>query len=184
MFSVKQILLIAVLLLAACGNNLAPSGSDMRATVTAGSPGYQPGQTAIDFTLSDSLGNPFTLSDHLIGGATPAKAVVLYFTMWCPICTSHMDHLLYTTIPQVTAAPVVYAVVDYVSGSVPVTRSAEVQNGYGGSAFTVLADSSQGLFNLANAAMGTTIVIDPYGAVLMNEDYRNGQNLANLLKGL
>lgn len=187
MYSVKSIVLsIAIaLLLTACGDNISPSGADLRPAVTTGTAGYQPSQIAVDFTLSDSLGNPFTLSDYLVGGARPAKAVVLYFTMWCPICTSHMDHMLFNVVPQFTArGPVIYAVIDYVSGAVAVTRASELANGYGGSAFTVLSDSSQALLTMVNASMGTTVVIGPDGTVLMNEDYRDGSNLIQALNGV
>jgi len=176
---------MATLLLAGCGNNLVPSGADNRPQVVPGSIGFLPGQKAPNFTLSDSLGNPFTLYDHLAGGAAPAKAVVLYFTMWCPICTSHTDHLLFNTVPLYAArGPVVYGVVDYVSGSAAGARAMEMASGYAGSAFTVLADVNLGLFNRVNAAMGTTVLIDSYGTVLMNEDYRTGANLSALLNAV
>ncbi len=188
MSSVKSMIFATatLLLLGACGNgDLSPSNTDLRPQVTPGTAGYQPSQLAIDFTLSDSLGNPFTLSDHFTGGAQPANAIVLYFTMWCPICTSHMDHMLFNVVPSfATRGNTAYIIVDYVSGSVAGTRASELANGYGGSAFTVLSDSNQTLFNLVNASMGTTVVIDGTGTVLMNEDYRGGANLTQTLNGV
>jgi hypothetical protein len=52
-------------LLAACGDvmdDLDPSGSDERPPVQAGTTGPAVGQNAPDFTVSDSLGNPLSLS--------------------------------------------------------------------------------------------------------------------------
>lgn len=167
------------------GDDLLPSDSDERAAVVFGSVGHLPGQVVADFTLIDTRGTPFTLSEQLTGGATPADAVVLYFTMWCPICLSHSDHILNTVMPQFTGrGDVRYMLVDYVSGSVALSRASEWANGYGGSPFTVLADVDQALLNQFDAAMGSTVVIGPDGSVLMNEDYRTGSNLTLMLEAL
>jgi len=48
----------------------------------------------------------------------------------------------------------------------------------------VLVDSGQSLMTQLNAAMGSTIVINNSGVILMNEDYRNGVNLTNVLNGV
>ncbi len=180
-------LVCLALLLGGCDvqDDLLPSGSDERPTVSIGTVGIEPGQIAADFTLSDSLGNPFTLSDQLAGGAQAADAVVLYFTMWCPICLGHSDHLLWEIEPRFRARGTVrYVLVDYVSGSVVATRSSEVANGYSGSIFTTLADSHQALFRQFDAAMGTTIVIAADGTIWMNEDYKDGSKLSAMLDGL
>jgi len=189
MYSVKigTILTFVLILMTGCGgnNNLAPSSSDLRPTVTAGSVGYLPTQKIADFSLQDSLGNPWRLSDHLSGGLVPANATVLYFTMWCPICLAHSDHILYTVIPKFAARGTTnYMLIDYVSGSVIGARSSEIANGYNGSPFTVLVDSTQSLMQQLNASMGTTVVVDSYGTILMNEDYRTGTNLMSILDGV
>jgi len=179
------LLILLCLLLSACNDlldDLNPSGSDKRGTVVAGSIGNRPGQIAADFTLKDSLGNNFVLSDHLTAGSDPADVVVLYFTMWCPVCLSHSDHMYNTVIPQFTGrGTVVYGLVDFVSGSVSATRAAELANGFAGSAFTTLADTNQGLLDQFNGAMGIVVVIDSDGTILLNEDYRNGTALTTLL---
>lgn len=192
MFSAKNLgvalALAASLLCAACGSlgdDLLPSNQDRRAAVVPGSTGHLPGQVAADFTAVDTLSQPFVLSDHLAGGATPADAIVLYFTMWCPVCLSHTDHMLGSVVPAVSGrGTVVYLLVDYVSGSVALSRAAELGAGYAGSAFTVIADLNQNLFAQFDAAMGTTVVLGPDGTVLMNEDYRTGQNLFAILDGV
>jgi peroxiredoxin len=176
-----------LLLLGGCqiGDNLNPSGDDRRPDVTPGTIGYLPGQTAADFSVADSHGDTVTLSQHLAGGATPADAVVLYFTMWCPICLSHSDHLALTVAPQfATRGTVRYFLVDYVSGSVSATHSAEMINGYDGSVFATLADVDQAVYDQFHAAMGTVVVIDANGKILVNEDYRDGSPVMDVLDAL
>jgi len=185
----RWLVLALMLPLGACGgalnDDLFPSDSDQRGAVTPGSVGHLPGQVAADFAVTDTLSLPFTLSDHLTGGSDPADAVVLYFTMWCPTCLSHSDHLLGSVVPRfVGRGAVVYALVDYVSGSVALSRASEIANGYAGSPFSVLADVDQSVFGQFNAAMGTTVVIAPDGVVQMNEDYRTGANLVAALDGM
>ena len=176
-----------LLLLSSCGGNsdLAPSSSDLRPVVTTGSTGNLPTQTIKDFSLQDSLGNTWRLSDHLNGGIAPADATVLYFTMWCPICLAHSDHMLFNVIPSFASRGTTnYMLVDYVSGTVAGARASEIANGYNGSSFTVLVDASQTLMTQLNASMGTTVVVDRYGTILMNEDYRTGANLSTVLNGV
>jgi hypothetical protein len=178
--------LACALLLSACDlGDLTPSGRDKRQAVVAGSLGYLPTQRPADFTLSDTGGNDFNLAQQLSGGATPADAVVLYFTMWCPICLGHSDHMIYAVIPRFkNRGSVRYVLVDYVSGSVSQSYYAEAANGYVGSDFTVLADSQQAVFHQFHAAMGSVVVIDGNGIIRLNEDYRDGSRLAETLDGI
>ena len=181
---VFHLLLLLSLGIAGCGDmadDLDPSGADKRPIVAAGTSGTQVGQIAPDFAIVDSLGNTRTLSSELAAMA-PGNAVVLYFTMWCPICDSHQSHMLSSVIPAFPGSK--YFLVDYVSGSVGGTRQAEVSNGYSGSLFTTLADTDISLLNLFNATMSTTVVIDSSGIVRMNEDYKDGSRLMEMLKGL
>ncbi len=172
--------------LGACGDigdDLNPSDDDKRTEVIPGSSGSMPGQIVGDFTISDSQGSDFRLSDHLNGGSEPADVVVLYFTMWCPICLSHSDHIYNTVIPRLEGrGRVIYGLVDYVSGSVAATLATEVANGYGDDSFTTLADTNQNLLDQFNASMGTVVLIDSDGMVLLNEDYRNGSSLIEILE--
>lgn len=170
--------------LSACDiqDDLLPSDSDKRTSVVLGSVGSSPGQIAADFTVKDSLNNDFVLSDYLTGGSTPADIVVLYFTMWCPVCLSHTDHMYNTVLPQFSSrGTVVYGLVDYVSGSVSASRNEELANGYAGSAFTVLSDENLILMNQFNGGMGIVVIIDSDGTILLNEDYRNGSALIQTL---
>lgn len=172
---------IVLLMLIGCGNmmdNLNPSGADKRPPVQSGTTGPSVGQTAPDFTLTDTLGNAVILSSTL----PAAKAVVLYFTMWCPVCDSEMINLENAVIPKFPT--VAFFVVDYVSGSVVATRNAQISNGYANAPFTVLADTNQIVLTLYQATMGTTIVIDSTGIVRMNENYKDGAKLQAILGGL
>ncbi len=166
-----------VCLLAACGD-LAPSGTDKRPPVAPGTIGPAVGQIAPDFTLPDSLGDNVTLSAVF----PAAKGVVLYFTMWCPVCDSQMSNMRSAVIPVYPNAR--FFAVDYVCASVAEARSSEVANGYVGSGFTVLADVGANVLGAYAATMGTTVVIDNTGVILMNEDYRDGSHLGSVLAGL
>jgi len=180
-------LILSVLL--GCGSwtdDLAPSGKDKRppdevtstTTTSTRTTGSAVGQKAPDVTLQDSLGNSVTLSTVI----PSSGGVVLYFTMWCPTCDTHMAYLRDYVIPSYPK--VVFYAVDYVSGSVADARSAEVSNGYLGSGFTVLADTSQTMLTAYDGTMGTTVVIDKNGTVKMNEDLKTGAMLQTVLRNL
>jgi peroxiredoxin len=157
-------------------DDLSPSGSDQRPDVLAGSIGTQVDQQSPDFAVQDTLGVSRALSTELAS----ADAVVLYFTMWCPICDSHASHMRAATIPDFPQ--VSFFLVDYVTGSITASRSAQLSNGYGSS--TVLVDVDQSLFDVYQASMGTTVVIDNAGIVQMNEDYKDGVKLRAVLESL
>ena len=176
----KLILFAMLLQLAACGggvsDDLLPSGEDRRPDVEPGTVGTQVGQISPDFSVQDTLDNTHVLSTELAS----ADAVVLYFTMWCPICDSHTSHMRSMIIPDF---PMVrFFLVDYVSGTISTSRAAQLANGYGTS--TVLVDTHQALFNLYNASMGTVVVINSTGVVQLNEDYKDGVKLRDTLDAL
>ena len=184
MASAKQVLVLALLIFTAgCGgmtDDLFPSGSDKRPAVQPGTAGPSVGQFAPNFTLTDTLGNTVTLSTAM--SATGVHGTVLYFTMWCPICDTHMSHMRSSEIPEFPA--IRFYAIDYVSGSVADARNAEVSNGYAGSGFTVLADTQQGAMSRYQATMGTTVVIDTTGVIRLNEDFKDGARLHAALSGL
>jgi peroxiredoxin len=171
-------LLLLCSTLAACGDNLVPSGEDKRPTVQAGTPGSAVGQLAPAFSVSNINGNTVTLANALTG----KQGIVLYFTMWCPICDSHMSNMRSTVVPNFPN--VGFYIVDYVSGSVSDAASAAAANGYAGGLFTVMSDAAHQLTGSYQGTMGTTIVIDNTGIVRMNEDYRDGSNLKSVLAAL
>ena len=157
-------------------DDLTPSGSDDRSVVEAGSTGSQPNQLAPPFIAVDTKNNSHSLTDEL----ALADGVVLYFTMWCPICDSHMGHIRSHLTPNFPN--VKFFVVDYVTGSVSASRAAQLTNGY--VSFTVLADSDQALFQAFNGSMGTTVVINSRGIVTLNEDYKDGRKVRTALEAL
>lgn len=181
----KYLLMFALsLVLVGCDiqDDLLPDSNDQRSAVIPGSIGNMPTQIAADFTIKDSLNNDFVLSENLAGGSAPADIIVLYFTMWCPVCLSHTDYIYNSIIPQFSSrGTVVYGLVDYVSGSVAATRATEIANGYAGSSFTVLVDENQNLMNQFNGSMAIVIVINSDGTILLNEDFRDGEALIDIL---
>ena len=170
---------IGLMLLAGCSDtfdDLNPSGKDRRPTVEQNVPGPFVGQNAADFTLTNTLGESINLATEL----SSTKGVVLYFNMWCPICDSHMSHMRSHIMPDFPN--VKFLLVDYVSGSVDRSRSAQLSNGY--ATLDVLVDSNETVLNQFNATMGTTVVIDNSGIVRMNEDYKDGSKLYDTLEAL
>ena len=173
---VRNSVAILLLGLAGCQSDLNPSGEDKRATVQAGIIGDQVGQIAPDFTLESTLNTFHTLSSEY----GIHQGVVFYFTMWCPVCDSHMSHMRATYVPEYPN--VQFFIVDYVNATVANARTAQLSNGYGN--MTVLADVNQSVLNLYDGTMGTTVVVDRYGVVQMNQDYSDGSKLGKVLGAL
>ncbi len=159
-------------------DDLVPSGIDRRPAVPTGTTGPSVGQYAPDFTLSSSLGDTLSLSSML----STSGGVVLYFTMWCPACDVHMSIMRSDVVPLFQN--VRFFLVDYVSGSIAGARESQVSNGYGGPSFTVLSDGNQTVLGAYAATMGTTVVIDSAGMIRMNEDFKDGVRLIEVLNGL
>jgi len=180
----KLFVLLLCLGLSACGSmtdDLFPSGADKRPAARPGTTGHLPGQDAADFSLPDIDGGDFVLSEHEQGGTDPADAVVLYWTMWCPVCSAHMDHLQFQVIPDYAGHDVRFVVIDYVNATVAQSLRARDEGGFAGSPFTVLADTAQEVTSLYHATMGSTVVIDGDGVVRMNEDFKDGSKLVQTL---
>jgi peroxiredoxin len=175
------LLLLLLLSVAGCngvGEDLAPSSADRRPVVEPGTTGPAVGQVAPDFTLAATTGDNVSLSGLLAA----RRAVVLYFTMWCPVCDAHMSHMRSAVMPGYP--DVAFIAVDYVSGSVADALASQNANGYGGPGFTVAADIGQGVLHAYAATMGTTVVVDNTGVVRMSEDYGNGSVLQATLAAL
>lgn len=168
------------------GDDLLPSSQDQRKTVSdENSVGHLPGQKAADFSLQDIDGNIFTLSEHLEGGNEPADAVVLYFTMWCPICLSHSDHINYRVVPEFSnELDIHYVLVDYVSGTQSAAYASAAANGYANGNFSVVVDSKLAVMKQFKAAMGSTLVIHQNGEIRMNEEYQSGAELMAQLQDI
>ena len=193
MFSVRSIistaLLVVSLVIAGCDgvtDDLFPSGDDKRPAVEAGTIGTQVGQQSPEFPVQvlDTLGVSRGLYNELAG----SSGVVMYFTMWCPICEFDMSHMRQYVIPNFPA--VKFFLVDYVNGSVSVARTS--QESYGYTDIDTLVDpyldqaisDVKVLEDMYQATMGTTIVIDSAGIVQMNETYKDGVKLTETLQAL
>ncbi len=181
------IIFLLLLLISGCGttgDDLAPSGADQRPPVVNGEVGGRPGNTSPDFALVTTDNANFTLSDHRQGGPKEADAVVIYFTMWCPVCSAHMDHIQFDIMPRFAGAKITYLAVDYLSGSTALTRQSQQEAGFTGAGWLAAADPGQVVTGIFKGTMGTTVVIDRNGVVRMNEDFRTGENLTAVLKEL
>lgn len=160
-------LLGLLLLLAGCdgiGDDLFPSGADERPAVVPGTVGPAVGQLAPDFTLANVAGG--TVSLYATLGS--ARGAVLYFTMWCPICDSHMGDMQGHVMPAFPDIP--FLALDYVSGSVDAARSAQAASGWGTTSFTVLADVGAPVERFYQAGMAV-VVVDRDHVVRMNGEY-------------
>lgn len=174
----KSLLLVFVFALTAC-DDLAPDGSDKRAPADPNVVGSDPGQIAPDFSLFDTQGNAVTMSVELAS----VDGIVLYFTMWCPVCDAHMSHLRTQVIPNYPN--VRFLIIDFVSGSIADALAAQQNNGY--TDLTVLVDDASVVEALYRGTMGTTVVIrndGGQGTILMNEDYKDASRLIESLDSL
>ncbi|MGK7346818.1 MAG: peroxiredoxin family protein [Candidatus Nitrospinota bacterium M3_3B_026] len=178
---IRTAALALALSLAGCGgmgDDLRPSGADESGAAETEGAGAKVGQNAPGFSMPDINGASRGLEELLEG----RDAVVLYFTMWCPICYSHVDHMRRSVIPAFPGTR--FVLVDYVSGSVENSRAAAAAAGYANTSFTILVDEDQAVLRLFGATMGTTVVIDGAGVVRMNEDYKQGSKLDAVLEAL
>jgi hypothetical protein len=169
---------LAALLLAGCAgtfDDLFPSSAD-HSGGAAGTTGPAVGQTAPEFTLPVTTGGEATLSGIL----ATHRAAVLYFVMWCPSCDAHMSSMLQYQIP--IFPDVAFVAIDYVSGSVEQARQSQLDAGWGGDAFLVLADVGAPVERFYSRGMGV-VVIDRGQVVRMNEEYDQAR-LSALLEQL
>lgn len=173
----RLFLLLFMAFISACNmEDLAPSGEDRRGSTV---------EVVADFTLQDVDGNDFTLSDYLASGSQPSDAIVLYFTMWCPTCLDHTDILYNQIVPTFAGRGTVqYVLVDYVSGDWQNARWIAQSNGYLGTSFTIIADVQNRVKEQLHGSMGMTVVINPQGEIVMNEEFRSGANLQATLESM
>ncbi|MDX5300198.1 MAG: redoxin domain-containing protein [Gammaproteobacteria bacterium] len=155
--------------LLACTDDLTPSDRDVRGP-------EQTEQTVADFSVL-TTGHERLSLDQLLEGQ---RAVVLYFTMWCPICDAHMSHLLGEVAPAHPDVRVL--IIDYVSATPEQSLQAQLAGGWGNA--WVAVDEQGALTRQFQGTMGTTLVIDQARRLRMNEDYKDGRRLASLLEGL
>ena len=172
-FTKALLIALALFTLTGCLEDLNPDGDDKRTDTSTGGENAAP---ALDFTELSTENETIQLSSELMN----YDAVVLYYTMWCPLCDSHMSHMRSNVISNYSN--VRFLMVDYVSGSVAQSRNSQVSNGY--ASLTILADTDQSLLEQFNSTMGSVVVIDDQNNILMNEDYKNGARLIDVLEAL
>ena len=176
--SVRFWLLSISLLLSACNDitkDLLPSSTDARTAVVKGTLGGEVGQIIEDFSLLTTEGNVLS-KDALLAAGQP---LVLYFTMWCPVCDAHMSDYKSQIAPDFPGVHLV--MVDFVSGNVENAYSSQISAGYRNE--TVIVDDGT-LESALYGSMGTTVVIGLDGVIRMNEDYKTGNRLRSVLEVL
>jgi peroxiredoxin len=174
-FRLNLRLLLSILLiigLQGCVEDLAPSDKDERRLQTQILPDFTARTTDGSSAEGELVELAALLSQH--------EAVVLYFTMWCPLCDTHMSYIAGQMIEQYPE--VAFLMVDYVSASVVQSRRSQIENGY--QALTILADIDQTLLDQFRATMATTVVIDAEGNIRLNEDFKNGARVKDVLDAL
>ena len=170
--NVKYIaLLIMVLFITGCQEDLMPSNDPIESTLVS-----REGEVIDDLALTFSDGTSGSISERL----STHDAVVLYFTMWCPICDAHMSHIRNQIQPQYNNVDFIF--VDYVSGSIVETMNVQRASGY--TDFDVIADINNELETYFNGTMATTIIIDKNFIVKLNSLFKTGNEIKDKLDTL
>lgn len=161
-------LLIMVLFITGCQEDLMPSNDPIESTLVS-----REGEVIDDLALTFSDGTSGSISERL----STHDAVVLYFTMWCPICDAHMSHIRNQIQPQYNNVDFIF--VDYVSGSIVETMNVQRASGY--TDFDVIADINNELETYFNGTMATTIIIDKNFIVKLNGLFKTEQDIKRIL---
>lgn len=158
-------------LIAGCQEDLLPSNDQLETNSKA-----EVGSTLEDLSFFLSTHENQNLSDRL----QQSDAVVLYFTMWCPVCDSHMSHIRRNFRDEFPNVDFIF--VDYVSGSINASLGAQRSSGY--TDFDVIADFDDTLQNRLGGTMAITLVIDKNFTIRMNEEFKTGSHLMDVLHQL
>ena len=170
--NVKYIaLLIIVFFITGCQEDLMPSNDPIESTSVS-----REGEVIDDLLFTFSDGSSSSISERL----STHDAVVLYFTMWCPICDAHMSHIRSQIQPQYSNVDFIF--VDYVSGSVVETMNVQRSSGY--TDFNVIADTNNELEAYFNGTMASTIIINKNFLVKLNGLFKTGNEIKSVLNKL
>ena len=170
--NLKQItVLLFVFCMTGCQEDLMPSNDPIESTLVS-----REGEVIDDLLFTFSDGTSSSISERL----STHDAVVLYFTMWCPICDAHMSHIRSQIKPQYNNVDFIF--VDYVSGSVVETMKVQRSSGY--TDFDVIADINNELEIYFNGTMATTIIIDKNFIVKLNSLFKTGNEIKDKLDTL
>jgi len=154
-------------------SNLIPDGVDRRAE---GDISIRIGDTVENLYLYNTDGSTPTSTDIL----TAKGGLVLYFTMWCSFCDTQINNIEKRIVGKYPDVEIY--LVDYVSDTVDETRSNQIMGGY--ETLNTAFDKNGLLVKLFSATMGTTVVIDRNSVLRMNEDFKDGQRLDDVLSYL
>ncbi|EAT12825.1 thioredoxin family protein [Bermanella marisrubri] len=169
-FTFRCVLLLFLIASTACMEDLTPSNDPIQGEQNR--QGLQ-GTVLEDIALIDNNLNKWQLSQAL----SEADAVAFYFTMWCPVCDSHMQHIknhLAEDYPNVT-----FVFVDYVSSSQAMSRETQIASGYQSS--QVLADIDSELQNNLSASMSSFAIIDKNFVVRYNQVFQSDTGIRDVL---
>ncbi len=117
-----------------------------------------------------------SLSDRL----NNHDGVVLYFTMWCPVCDNHMQSIRNDLVVQY--ANIDFVFIDYVSASATSSRATQLNNGY--SDFDVISDTDGYLEDTLQGSMGSLVLIDKNFTVVFSEVFKSHLDLVVAIEGL
>lgn len=160
-------LFFSLMALSGCMDDLNPDSKDLRDNKE---------QIAKEFSVKSTRNKVVTLSESI----KDKDAVVLYFTMWCSLCNYHMEYIDSHFVPRYSN--VKFLMVDYLNGSISLAKNAQEENSYVGS--PVLADIDNILQDAFSGTMATVVVINKQNKILLNEDFKDGQRLAEILDAL
>lgn len=173
-----KIIFLTLLLSVSCKgitDDLNPSGENRSSSSVGAKVTASLSSLSLNNTNGDLI-NPISLMK-----SGQKKAIVFYFTMWCPVCNSHTDSLI-NIIPRYNQVD--FYVIDYISSNYNESFRNQRDNGYGSSPFQVLVDNDLVLSRIVDGTMASTVVIRQDETILMNEDYKTGEKLKEVLDQL
>lgn len=164
-------LLICILVITGCQEDLIPSNDPIESSQAT-----REGEMITDFSFMLSDGSTSSINERL----STHDAVVLYFTMWCPVCDGHMSYIRNQIKPQYDNVDFIF--VDYVSGSVSEALGIQQSSGY--TDFSVIADINNDIETYFNGTMATTIIIDKNFVVRLNGLFKTGNEISDTLNNI
>lgn len=169
----RCLILLSLTAITACMEDLTPSNDPIQ---NGQSGKALQGSVIDDISLLDNEMKSWQLSQAL----AEYDAVVFYFTMWCPVCDSHMQHInrqLAKDYPNVA-----FIFVDYVSTSIAMSRQTQLASGY--SASLVIADVDKQLQERLAGSMSSLAIIDKNFVVQYNQVFQSDTDIRSVLDSL
>ncbi|NVK36502.1 MAG: redoxin domain-containing protein [Gammaproteobacteria bacterium] len=165
------LLFTSMIFLSGCEEDLMPSNDPIHHGISS-----KEGEVIDDLSFAFTNDYSDTLSNRL----TAHDGVILYFTMWCPVCDSHMSQLRSRIQTQYPDVDIIF--VDYISKSVAYAKDAQQALGY--TDFPVAADVNDTLENYFNGTMATTVIIDKNFVVRFHQVFKTSDEIIGVLNTL